>query len=78
MLFVLIVIMFLNIKFFLFWLLCMTFTLISKHEMFRSIFNILAIATYKKTLAAKMIEAAEKHQLQEESLKLDLATSSMF
>ena len=53
---ILIVIIIMNIKFFLLWLLWMTYTLIDKHEIFHSIFRILAIATWNKKFANQIKE----------------------
>ena len=56
---ILTVIIIINIKFFLLWSLCMTHTLINRHEIFRSFFNILSIATCNRKLASKIIEEYE-------------------
>jgi len=47
-LFILIAIMIMNIRFFLYWLFWMTFTLVEKHEVFRASFNLLAILLCRK------------------------------
>ena len=56
---ILTVIIIINIKFFLMWTLWMTHTLINRHEIFRSLFNILAIATWSRRLAVKINEEFE-------------------
>ena len=53
---ILIVIIVMNWRFIIIWLLCMIHTVTDKHEIFKSIFNILAIASWNKKFANQIIE----------------------
>ena len=53
--FVLIIIIIMNSRYVLFWLFWMAFTLVEKHESFRTIFNMLALITCRRQFALKMI-----------------------
>ena len=57
--FILIIVFIMNIRFVLFWLLCMTLTLIHRHEFFKSIFNVISIATWKRQFAIKSLLESE-------------------
>jgi hypothetical protein len=55
-LFILIAIIVMNVRFILFWMFWMCFTLVEKHEIFRTMFNLLSTATCRRKQAAIMIE----------------------
>ena len=55
-LFVLVLIIIINVRYILFWLFCMSFTLVEKHEVFRVAFNMLAFITCRRKMAFNMVK----------------------
>ena len=51
---ILVVIIVMNSRFFILWFLCMIHTFIERHELFNSIFNIIAISTFNKSFAEEI------------------------
>ena len=65
---ILVVIILMNVRFFLLWLLCMTYTLIEKHEIFHSIFKILSIATCNRKFANQIKDELDPIEFENKSV----------
>ena len=59
-LFVLSIIIAINVRYFLVWLLCMLATLYHKHEFFRSTYNLIAMLLMRRQFAQKLIQNPRK------------------